>query len=300
MVSRGAMPSSAGPGSSAVTPRAPAVITLTTDFGTLDTYVAEMKAAILGITRSVHLVDLTHAIEPQDVLGGAFALERAALRFPPASIHVAVVDPGVGTSRRGLVVKAGGHFFVGPDNGLFTPFLTLPGAQAFELAAPQYRSGSVSTTFHGRDVFAPAAAHLALGVAPGSFGPAVPDPVRLPDLQASADATTGVIVHVDRFGNLVTSIRREAVTRLGAGMAVRVAGRQLPLVGTYGDLGRSGVGALIGSGGRLEIAVRDGSAARVLRVGRGAPVALSPRRSRRSRRSRTNPRALRTSPRQSS
>lgn len=258
----------------------PAVITLTSDFGTRDTYVAEMKAVILGITRAVHLVDLTHEIAPRDVPGGAFALHRAAPRFPPRTIHLAVVDPGVGTPRRALVVAASDQLFVGPDNGLFTPFLDAPGWTAFELTAPEYRLPRVTSTFHGRDVFAPAAAHLALGVPAPAFGPPVHDPVRLAALRGqSGEAPRGQVLHVDRFGNLVTSITEEAVARLGTAVDVRIGGRRLPLVRTYGDLRRGTVGALIGSDGRLEVAVRDGSAARVLALRAGAPVALSPRRS---------------------
>ncbi len=255
------------------------IVTLTTDFGTRDSYVAEMKAVILGITRAVHLVDVTHEIGPQQVLEGALVLEAVAPRFPPGTIHVAVVDPGVGTARRGLVVAAAGQVFVGPDNGLFTPAFRSGGWQAFELAAPEYRLPAVSTTFHGRDVFAPAAAHLALGAAPERFGPRVEDPVRLswPEAREARGAVVGTVVHVDRFGNLITSIdarRVQAMLRSGGRAEVRIAGRTLSLVGTYGDLPVRGVGALVGSRDRLEIFVRDGSAAARLRVGRGARVVL--------------------------
>jgi len=154
-----------------------AVITLTTDFGARDTYVAEMKAAILAITRDVHLVDITHEIAPHDVLEGALALEAAAPAFPADTIHVAVVDPGVGTPRRGLAVAAREGVFIGPDNGLFTPFLGGSRWTAFELSERQFRRAVVSRTFHGRDVFAPAAAHLAHGLEPARLGPPVADPV---------------------------------------------------------------------------------------------------------------------------
>src|SRR5437899_12583708 len=209
-----------------------AVITLTTDFGTRDTYVAEMKAAILAIARDIHLVDITHEIAPHDVLEGALALEAAAPRFPTATIHVAVVDPGVGTARRGLAVASGDQVFIGPDNGLFTPFLGGAPWRAFELRAEQFRAAGVSRTFHGRDVFAPAAAHLAHGLEPARLGPPVADPVRLP--WAAARVTEGrvggAVVHVDRFGNLVTSIDGDTIASLGSGVTVRVGGRILPLV----------------------------------------------------------------------
>jgi hypothetical protein len=254
-----------------------AVITLTTDFGTRDTYVAEMKGVILSIAGAVHVVDITHEVAPHDVLEGALALEAAAPRFPAATIHVAVVDPGVGTARRGLALASGDQMFVGPDNGLFTPFLDGRGWRAFELRATEYRRPEVSHTFHGRDIFAPAAAHLARGVEPARLGPAVTDPVRLswPAPRVSLGRVGGAVVHVDRFGNLVTSIHADAIASLGPGVTVRVAGKSLPLVRTYGDLGRNDLGALVGSGNRLEIAVNAGSAARALRAGLGTAVVVS-------------------------
>jgi S-adenosylmethionine hydrolase len=254
-----------------------AVVTLTTDFGTRDSYVAEMKGVILSITRDVHVVDITHEVAPHDVLEGALVLEAAAPRFPAATIHVAVVDPGVGTARRALAVAARDQMFVGPDNGLFTPFLGDPRLRAFELSAAEFRGTAVSRTFHGRDIFAPAAAHLARGIEPARLGPLVTDPVRLawPQVRVSEGRVGGAVVHVDRFGNLVTSIHADAIASLGSGVAVRVAGKSLPLVRTYGDLGRGDPGALVGSSNRLEIAVNSGSAARALKAGPGTPVVVS-------------------------
>jgi S-adenosyl-L-methionine hydrolase (adenosine-forming) len=254
-----------------------AVITLTTDFGTRDTYVAEMKGVILSIVGDVHLVDITHEVVPHDVLEGALALEAAAPRFPAATIHVAVVDPGVGTARRGLAVASRDQMFVGPDNGLFTPFLGDRGWLAFELRAAEFRRTEVSHTFHGRDIFAPAAAHLARGVEPARLGPPVTDPVRLrwPELRVGDDGVGGAVVHVDRFGNLLTSIHADAIAALGSGVTVRVAGKSLPLVRTYADLKRNDPGALVGSSNRLEIALNAGSAAKALRAGRGTRVVVS-------------------------
>jgi S-adenosylmethionine hydrolase len=254
-----------------------AVITLTTDFGVRDTYVAEMKAVILSITRDVHIVDVTHDIASHDIAGGALALEWAAPWFPAATIHVAVVDPEVGTGRRGLAVASGDQVFIGPDNGLFTPFLAGPGWRAFELAAPEFRAAAVSRTFHGRDVFAPAAAHVARGLDPARLGRRVTDPVRLawPEARVGEGTVGGNVVHVDRFGNLITSIHGDAVVSLGANVSVRIAGRTLPVVSTYSDLARGRAGALVGSRSRLEIAVHAGSAARVLGARRGTPVVVS-------------------------
>ena len=265
-----------------------AVITLTTDFGTRDTYVAEMKAAILSITRDVQVVDITHEVAPHDVLGGALALEAAAPWFPQATIHVAVVDPGVGTARRGLAVASRDQVFIGPDNGLFTPFLGGPRWRAFELTAEEFRGAVVSHTFHGRDVFAPAAAHVARGVEPARFGPPVTDPVRLtwPAARVTDGRIGGAVVHVDRFGNLVTSIHADAIAPLGSSVAVRIAGRTLRLVRTYGELARGDAGALVGSRDRLEIAVHAGSAAAVLGARRGTPVVGSRTRSPAARRAR--------------
>jgi hypothetical protein len=250
-----------------------AVVTLTTDFGVRDPWVGIMKGIILGVTRDVHLVDLTHDVAPHDVLEGALALEAAAPFFAAGTIHLAVVDPGVGGPRRALVVATASQRFVGPDNGLFTPFLEIPGWRAWELTAAQYRLPRVSRTFHGRDVFAPAAAHLALGVSPEQFGPEVRDPIRLPwpASRRVAEGLEGEVIHVDRFGNLITSIRDG---ELPPDPKVRIGGRDLPLVPTYGDIDRGVVAALVGSGGRLEVAVREGSAAVVLGVGRGAPVGV--------------------------
>jgi S-adenosylmethionine hydrolase len=259
-----------------------AIITLTTDFGTRDAYVAEMKGVMLDITASaghaVALIDLTHEVAAHDVTEGALALDAAAPFFPRGSIHLAVIDPGVGTDRRGLVVRTERALFVGPDNGLFTPFLeSVRPWEAWELRAAEYRLSRVSRTFHGRDIFAPAAAHLAAGVAPDRFGPAVRDPVRLswPTVRAVAGAVAGAVLHVDRFGNLVTSIRAETLEEVGRGIRIRLAGRPLPLVGTYGDLEEGQAGALVGSSGRLEIAVREGSAAARFKARRGTPVVVS-------------------------
>jgi S-adenosylmethionine hydrolase len=259
-----------------------AIITLTTDFGTRDAYVAEMKGVMLDIAASaghpVSLIDLTHEVAAHDVTEGALALDAAAPFFPRGTIHLGVIDPGVGTDRRGLVVRTDRALLVGPDNGLFTPFLEGAGLwEAWELQAEEYRLSAVSRTFHGRDIFAPAAAHLAAGVAPERFGPPVRDPVRLswPTVRAVAGAVAGAVLHVDRFGNLVTSIRAEALDDIGRGVRIRLGGRPLPLVGTYGDLEEGQAGALVGSSGRLEIAVREGSAAARFKARRGTPVVVS-------------------------
>ncbi len=254
------------------------IITFTTDFGLRDPYVEEMKGVILGIAgAAAQLVDVTHDVQRHDVAEAALALEAAAPFFPAGTIHVAVVDPGVGTSRRGLVVASGNQLFVGPDNGLLTPFLARDDWSAFEIASPEHRLPVVSRTFHGRDVFAPAAAYLAGGLAPAQLGPSVADPVRLAwaEMREVAGAIAGSVVHVDRFGNLVTSIHADSVTGLSTQTRLRVCGRLVRMVGTYGDLDRGEVGALRGSSGRLEIAAREASAAALLKARRGTPVLVS-------------------------
>ena len=257
--------------------RGRAIITLTTDFGQRDSYVAEMKAAILTVTRDVVLVDITHEIVPYDITAGALALEAAARVFPGGTVHLAVVDPGVGTERRPLAVAAHGQVFIGPDNGIFTSLLDTPGWEAYELRAPEVRHPRVSRTFHGRDLFAPAAAHVATGWPPSRLGPRVVDPVRLqwPQVRELAGTVAGAVVHVDRFGNLVTSIDADAVSALGPAATVRVGGRRLPLVGTYGELAPGAAGGVVGSQDRLEIAVREGNAAAQLRLGPGAAVVVT-------------------------
>lgn len=235
-----------------------------------------MKGVIFGICRDVELVDLTHEIAPHDVLEASLALESAWRFFPSGSIHLAVVDPGVGTERRAVALMAGGHYFVGPDNGLFTFALT-DEWRAVSVEAPAYRLPDVSRTFHGRDVFAPAAAHLACGVPMSRLGPPVGDPIRivLPSCRRAGDQIVGEVIGSDRFGNLLTSVTTESVGRLGASDAVRVelAGRDLgPPAASYEAAPPGIPRAIMGSGGRLEVFVRNASARALLGVGPGAEV----------------------------
>jgi S-adenosylmethionine hydrolase len=236
-----------------------------------------MKGVILGICREARLVDLTHEVAPHDVLEGALALESAWHFFPPGSIHLAVVDPGVGSERRAIALLARGQYFVGPDNGLFTFALLADGWSAVSLEAPAYRLPEVSQTFHGRDIFAPAAAHLASGVPLQHLGPGITDPVELalPGARRDGDEIVGEVIGSDRFGNLLTSVTAERVDELAAdgAIAVELAGRTLgPMARSY-EAGAQGVPtAIIGSQGRLEVFVRNASARAILGVGPGAPV----------------------------
>ena len=248
------------------------IIGLLTDFGQQDHYAGVMKAVIASIAPDATVIDLSHAVPPQSVLAGQRLLRASLPYFPPGSIFLAVVDPGVGTVRRPMALRSGGHTFVGPDNGLFTPWL--PGQAAIELAAAEYRLPVTSATFHGRDIFAPAAAHLAVGVPIDRLGPPLADPVLLHPLQAETrgDGTiVGEIVYVDRFGNLISNI-----AGVSGGTAL-FRDRELPLRHTYGSAQPGDLLAVAGSEGELEIAVRDGNAAAQLGAKPGERVTWSPR-----------------------
>jgi S-adenosyl-L-methionine hydrolase (adenosine-forming) len=258
-----------------------AIITLLTDFGSRDEYVACLKGVILGINPAAVLVDLSHEVLPQDIRAGAFILAAAAPYFPPGTIHLAVVDPGVGTGRRALAARTRGQFWVGPDNGLF--HLILAGRADLEVVSlenPVYFLPQVSATFHGRDLLAPVAAHLSLGVELSQLGPAVTDPVRLPwpEPLVSEKLMRGEIIYVDRFGNLVSNIAaavlhswlREGNFRLRAGKAALTR-----LHRTYGEAAPGEMVALMGSHGYLEIACALGSAARKLKAGVGLTLEVT-------------------------
>ena len=278
------------------------IVTLLTDYGSTDGYVGAMKGAILGVNPGVNIVDLTHDVPAQDIGHAAFVLGSVWPFFPPETIHVAVVDPGVGTSRRALVVATPHGRFVVPDNGLLTyraedhlraeaasggdagaaagfmePYVTtLPaGWSAWELTEPDYWRGEVSDTFHGRDVFGPVAAHLSLGVAPERMGGPVGEIVclRVFDADAGDGALRGRIVFVDRFGNMVTNVRPSRAP--GGALRVSVAGVDVPgPLRTYAE--GEGLRALVGSHGFLEVAEKNGSAAARLSAGVGARVTVTP------------------------
>jgi len=253
------------------------IITLTTDFGLRDPFVAIMKGVILGICRQAQLVDLTHEVAPHDVLEGALAVESGWRFFPSGSVHLAVIDPGVGSARRALGLRAGGHYFVGPDNGLFSGTLAAEGWSAVSIEAPAYRLPEVSQTFHGRDILAPAAAHLASGVPLERLGPAIADPVRLalPGWRREGDEVVGEVIGNDRFGNLLTSVTVDRVRELAAGgaVAVELGGRELGIMARSYEEGSPGVPTpIIGSVGRLEIFARNGSARAILGIGPGTSV----------------------------
>lgn len=274
-------------------------IALTTDFGWSDAFVGVMKGVILTINPQAVIVDLTHDIPPQQVAAGAFVLGVNHSYFPPDAIHLAVVDPGVGTERRAVLLVTPTAKFVAPDNGLLSNILKEylesppeqpgmvalpPGLAAYELANPDYRRQPVSRTFHGRDVFAPAAACLSLGRPPQTFGPPLTELVWQPPPTPTrrGKGLAGEVIYIDRFGNLITNIR---AGELPAGTPQITVGSRViaGISGTFHDpaavraeaAGLPPLIALVGSNGYLEIAVPDGDAAQVLRLGVGAVVGLS-------------------------
>ncbi len=245
------------------------LITLLTDFGTVDSYLAEVKGVLLTAIPEAVLVDVTHSVPPGDVRAAAYLLGRVWHRFPVGTVHFAVVDPGVGTGRAALALGAHGHYFVGPDNGLFTYVLRDAKVQIVSLPTPD----GASATFHGRDLFAPAAAALAAGEALAGLGePFAGMPVRLvyAEPHYEGKSVVGQVVYVDRFGTLVTNLTPDLVPHYAA---VEVEGLEVgPLRRTFGDVPTGGLVAYLGSGGQVEIAVRDGSAARRLGMGVGGRV----------------------------
>jgi S-adenosyl-L-methionine hydrolase (adenosine-forming) len=253
------------------------VIALLTDFGTRDHYVGVMKGVILGICPEATLVDITHGVPPQDVTAGALELAAAAPFFPPRTVFLTVVDPGVGSSRRAVAIESGGRLFVGPDNGLLWLATAATGAfAAVSIESPEHARPTVSRTFEGRDRFAPAAAWLATGVPLTALGPPVRTltPLGLPEAVAEGDVARGVVVRVDHFGNLITNITRPLLAGMqGPGTVVRIAGARIDaMVTTYAEAPEGSLCALFSSTGHLEIAVRGGSAAALLGADRGAVV----------------------------
>jgi S-adenosyl-L-methionine hydrolase (adenosine-forming) len=257
------------------------LIALLTDFGTRDHYAGTMKGVILGICPDASLVDITHDVPPHDVVAGALELAASYRYFPAGTIFVAVVDPGVGSARRGFAADTGDYRFVAPDNGVLTQVLRdTPAKKMVELTERRYARPTVSRTFEGRDRFAPAAAWLAKGIQLSALGRPIADVQRLdiPLPSESAGTVSGVVLRVDRFGNLVTNIDRKTVERLGHGSAITIdaAGQRIArLVATYAELPADGVGALFGSTDHLELAAPSASAAERLGLTRGALVTVS-------------------------
>lgn len=257
----------------------PQTITLTTDFGNSDQYVSAMKGVILGINPAVRLVDVSHEIPPQDVMAAAWVLKNSAFLYPPDTVHLVVVDPGVGTTRKPVAVHIGEQFFVGPDNGLFSLVADDRPYVAYELNNEEYWRIHLSNTFHGRDIFAPVAAHLSRGVPVGKVGNRIDELITyhwaLPI--ADEEGIQGWVVHIDHYGNLITNISEELVHSVAGGQKVKIyAGSTIikEMSSTFGNVAEGEASAIIGSSGMLEVIVNKGNAAKLLSVEKGAPVTV--------------------------
>lgn len=254
-------------------------ISLTTDFGGVDHYVAAMKAVMLRIAPNVRFIDISHEIPAQDIMAGAWVLKNSAFLFPPGTIHLAVVDPGVGSERRPIAAKIGGHFFVGPDNGLLSLIAEENISSVVVLENEAFFNSSRSNTFHGRDIFAPVAAHLASGVDINEFGSPLENMTTFRWARPIADkeGIQGWVVHIDRFGNLITNIPKELVKEvMGEDHFKIYVGNCIlsNVVPTFSSVSDSEAAALFGSSGMLEIVVNKGDARQMLDVQKGAPVSL--------------------------
>jgi S-adenosyl-L-methionine hydrolase (adenosine-forming) len=260
----------------------PPLITLLTDFGTADYFVAAVKGVILAANPSAAIVDITHDIPAHDIEAAAFTLLACYQSFPTNTIHVAVVDPGVGSTRRAILISTGNQFFVGPDNGIFSFVLeNEPAHKTFHITAEKYFHHPVSSTFHGRDVFAPVAAALSNGIEPNLFGPEIDDDLRLAPFEPHSQEdgrVKGRIIHIDRFGNCVTNITRKFLSEEKQGRAkLVVKGKTIDSFREFfsaQDKPRTSLFAIWGSAGFLEIATKNRSAARLLGVKRGETIIL--------------------------
>jgi hypothetical protein len=256
------------------------IITLTSDFGLQDHYVSAMKAVILGIAPDARLIDISHDIPPQDIMAGAWVVRNAAFLFPPGTVHLVVVDPGVGTPRHPIALKAGDQYFVGPDNGIFSLFFDEFEFEAVKINNKDYwRQEGLSKTFHGRDVFAPVTAHLSNGVSFDEIGEPIEELVTyhwaVPI--ADKDGLQGWVVHIDRFGNLITNISEQLFEEHIKKKDVKIyVGNTMlkKIVSTFGDVEEGEPAAFIGSSGMLEIGINKGNAGRMLSVDKGAQISI--------------------------
>ncbi|HWQ52732.1 MAG TPA: SAM-dependent chlorinase/fluorinase [Bryobacteraceae bacterium] len=258
----------------------PPIVTLITDFGLEDHYVGVMKGVILGICPGASLVDISHAVTRYEITQGAFLLAQAYPHFPPGTVHLVVVDPGVGTTRRPVLLQAARQFFVAPDNGVLTLVLAREEKHRVRaITAERYFRRPVSQTFHGRDIFAPVAAHLAAGVPPARFGKPVDDYLRREDFGRSIHTGkriwTGAVLHIDHFGNMVTNVRPADIPGLEQGRPFHMAVgpyRLEHIARNYAECGPGEPFLIVGSSGYLEISLNQASAAKALGCGVGAPV----------------------------
>lgn len=256
------------------------IITLLTDFGSSDHYVGAMKGVLLGIAPDAQLVDITHDVAPYAITESAFTLSRAWTCFPPGTVHLVVVDPGVGSARRPILVEASGHHFVAPDNGVLTMlYESVPAHEVREITAARFFRQPVSQTFHGRDIFSPVAAHLAAGAAPAEFGDAIQDYVRLPfakPLAGGEKTWVGTILKIDRFGNIITNFDSRNWEHLAERhFEMRIGWRTVSsLAASYAEMPPGELFAIAGSSGLLEISANQASAAQIVHARAGDAVEL--------------------------
>ena len=264
------------PNSSDLTNKLGAPITLLTDFGNTDYFVGAMKGTILSVNPRAIVVDITHSIPAHDIEAAAFNLLSCYRAFPAGTVHVAVVDPGVGSERRPILVHAGDYMFVGPDNGIFSYVYDLePDCRIFQITSAQYFRQPVSATFHGRDIFAPVAAEVLGGLTPRRLGKLIRDPVRLKPLQAGPwknGKLRGRVIHIDHFGNCITNITR---TDFQGASRLEVAGKTIKsFQNFYAAAGKHRLMGVWGSAGFLEIVANQASASKLLHIQRGQPALL--------------------------
>ena len=256
------------------------LITLTTDFGIADHFAGTIKGVILGIEPAARIVDITHDVQAFEIPDGAFTIAQAYRYFPKRTIHVVVVDPGVGSTRRPLLAEMARQYFIAPDNGVLSMIFAREKSKVRHITNERYFLHPVSRTFHGRDVFAPVAAHLASGIAPARFGKLIDDYLRLNfdrPKQTGKNAWTGSVLKVDRFGNLITNLHIDQVPSLQIRPFRLLAGRQpvTRLALTFTECAPEELFVLVGSSGYLEVATNQGSAAKILGCGAGSPIELT-------------------------
>lgn len=258
----------------------PSILTLTTDFGLKDEYVGLMKGVILDINSEARVVDLSHSVTPQNLIWPNYLIYYSFRYFPKGTIHVVVVDPGVGTEREIICVKAEGHIFLSPDNGVLTKVLNEVSIQGIrKVENEEYFLSQVSDTFHGRDIFAPVAAHLSTGRSYTSVGPEVTEEIEkidLPQVQKVSKGLKGEVIHIDRFGNIVTNIEKEMIEELNIAsedVKVQLTGREIKgIKNSYQQVNKGGLLSIVGSRGLLEISANKENASRILEVRQGTPV----------------------------
>ncbi len=257
----------------------PPIITLTTDFGLSDHYVGAMKGVILGICPRAQIIDITHLVTPYEIAEGAYVIAQACRTFPKKTVHVVVVDPGVGTARRPILMEAAGQFFIAPDNGVLANIYLREPHKIRVITNERYFRHPVSRTFHGRDIFAPAGAHLAAGVRPAQFGKRIEDylrPVFQKPQRAGKRTWTGQILKIDRFGNIITNFYAEDFPNLEAQNVVFSVGPQevTVIARNYAETGPGELFAIVGSSGYYEISISQASAAQRIGCVVGGPVEL--------------------------